>query len=236
MFPSTTVAVSGAVNAELTVALCGVPPVAAMAISAPVMFVSLKSAAVATPETVAATVYDPAVASAVKVDEVATPLALVVSVSVTLEFDANVPLAPLAGAVNVTDTPVTGFELLSTTVATSGAPNAVLIVALCSEPPVAVIDAGGPDVLFRLKVAVVPITPATEAVTGSAPMIPLAVKVDDIATPLALVVSVSVLLEVDANVPLAPVDGAVKTTNAPLNGFPPSVTVATSGAANAVLS
>jgi hypothetical protein len=172
---------------------------------------------------------------AVKVEEVATPLALVVSVSVRDEFEANVPLAPVAGAVNVTEAPLTGFELLSTTVATSGAPKAVLMVAFCSEPLVAVIDAAGPDVLFRLKV-VVAMTPATEAVTVSAPMIPLAVKVEEVATPLALVVSASVFVELDANVPLAPVAGAVKTTNAPLNGCPPSVTVATSGPANAVLS
>jgi hypothetical protein len=57
-----------------------------------------------------------------------------------------------------------------------------------------------------------------------------------VATPLVLVVSVSVFDEVDANVPLAPVAGAVKTTKAPLTGDPPIVTVATSGAANAVLS
>jgi hypothetical protein len=37
-------------------------------------------------------------------------------------------------------------------------------------------------------------------------------------------------------VPLAPVAGAVKTTNAPLIGDPPMVTVATKGVANAVLS
>jgi hypothetical protein len=172
---------------------------------------------------------------AVKVEEVATPLALVVSVSVRDEFEANVPLAPVAGAVNVTEAPLTGFELLSTTVATSGAPKAVLMVAFCNEPLVAAIDAGGPDVLVRLKV-VVAVTPATEPVTGSAPMIPLAVKVDEVATPLALVVSVSVLVELDAKVPLAPVAGAVKTTNAPLTGCPPSITVATRGAANAVLS
>jgi hypothetical protein len=37
-----------------------------------------------------------------------------------------------------------------------------------------------------------------------------------------------------ANVPLAPVAGAVKVTNASLTAAPPIVTVATSGAANAV--
>jgi hypothetical protein len=49
MLPSTTVATSGAAKAELTVALCGVPLVAEMAISAPVTFVRLNSAGVAIP-------------------------------------------------------------------------------------------------------------------------------------------------------------------------------------------
>jgi hypothetical protein len=64
----------------------------------------------------------------------------------------------------------------------------------------------------------------------------LAVKIDDVAMPVASVVSVSVYDELVANVPLAPVAGAVKTTNAPLTGNPPMVTVATRGAENAVLS
>src|SRR5208282_689469 len=55
-----------------------------------------------------------------------------------------------------------------------------------------------------------------------------------VATPFASVVSVSEFVEVEAKVPLAPVVGAVKVTNAPLNGAPPMVTVATSGAENAV--
>jgi hypothetical protein len=63
----------------------------------------------------------------------------------------------------------------------------------------------------------------------------LAVKVDEVATPLALVVSVSVLVP-PAKVPLAPVAGAVKTTKAPLTGDPDMVTVATRGVAKAVLS
>jgi hypothetical protein len=171
----------------------------------------------------------------VNVDEVATPLALVVSVSVAVEFDANVPLAPEAGAVNVTGAPLTGFWLPSTTVATRGAPNAVPIWASCRDPLVPVIAAAGPEVFVRLKL-VVAVTPATLAVTVSAPIVPFAVNVDEVATPLALVVSVSEFDEFDRNVPLAPVVGAVKITNAPLTGDPPIVTVATSGVANAVLS
>jgi hypothetical protein len=54
--------------------------------------------------------------------------------------------------------------------------------------------------------------------------------------PVASVVSVSVFDALVANMPLAPVAGAVKVTNAPLTGNPPIITVATSGAENAVLS
>jgi hypothetical protein len=169
----------------------------------------------------------------VNVVEVATPLASVVSVSVAVEFDANAPLAPDAGAVNVTDAPLTGYWLLSTTVATRGAANAVSMVASCRDPLVAVIDAAGPDVFVRLKL-VVAVTPATEAVTVSAPSVPVAVNAVEVTMPLASVVSVSEFVPF-ANVPLAPVDGAVKTTNTPLTGDPPIVTVATSGAANCVL-
>jgi hypothetical protein len=162
------------------------------------------------------------------------PLAFVVSVSVVVEFELNMPLAPVPGAVNVTDAPVTGFELLSTTFATSGAPNAVLISASCRDPLATEIDAAGPDVFVRRKL-VVAVTPATEAVTVSAPITPLAVNGDDVTTPLELVVSVSVFVPFE-NVPLAPVAGAVKVTNAPLTGVPPIVTVATSRLVKVVLS
>jgi hypothetical protein len=74
---------------------------------------------------------------AVNADDVATPLAFVVSVSVAVPF-ANVPLAPDPGAVNVTVTPLLGVPLVDT-VATSGAANAVLTVALCPDPLVAAI-------------------------------------------------------------------------------------------------
>jgi len=109
----------------------------------------------------------------------------------------------------------------------------MLMVASCSDPLVAVIDAAGPDVLVRLKL-VVAVTPATEAVTVSAPSVPLAVNAVEVTMPLESVVSVSEFVPF-AKVPLAPVDGAVKVTNAPLTGAPPIVTVTTSGAANGVL-
>ena len=96
-----------------------------------------------------------------KVAEVATPLALVVAV---LTPPANVPLAPLAGALKVTVTPLNGLPPLSFTVAAKGAENAVPIVALCGVPLVAVMEAAGPGLFVREKFAGLA-TPATVAVT-----------------------------------------------------------------------
>lgn len=70
---------------------------------------------------------------AVNVDEVATPLEFDASVSVVLPF-AKVPLAPDEGAVNVTEAPLTGLFLLSSTVAENGLGNAVPTLALCPDP------------------------------------------------------------------------------------------------------
>jgi len=98
---------------------------------------------------------------AVNVAEVATPLEFVTAVFTP---PANVPLAPLAGALKVTVTPLTGFPPPSFTVATRGAANAVLIVALCGVPLVAVMLAGVPAVFVREKFAGAT-TPATVAVT-----------------------------------------------------------------------
>jgi hypothetical protein len=95
-------------------------------------------------------------------DAAATPLLLVVTVIVAVLFE-NVPLAPLLGAVNVTETPLTGLLLASFTVACSAVANAVLIVALCGVPAVAVTLAAGPAPLVRAKFAG-PIVP-TLAVT-----------------------------------------------------------------------
>ncbi|MGA8984481.1 MAG: hypothetical protein WB470_17520, partial [Candidatus Acidiferrales bacterium] len=88
---------------------------------------------------VAVTVYGPpAVAFAVNTADVATPLAFVVAVFAP---PANVPLAPVAGGVNVTTTPLTQAPPFIT-VATSGAANAVLTVAVCGVPLVAAIVSG----------------------------------------------------------------------------------------------
>lgn len=124
--------------------------------------VSEKLAGVATPETDAVTVYGPpAVAFAVKTGGVARPDALVVAVFTP---PAKVPLAPLAGGVNVTVTPLTGLLKESFTVACSCTAKAVLTVALCGVPAVAAILAAAPAKFVSEKFAEVP-TPETEAVT-----------------------------------------------------------------------
>jgi hypothetical protein len=98
---------------------------------------------------------------AVNAVAVATPVLLVVAVAVA--EPPKVPLAPLPGAVNVTTTPLTGLLLASFTVACSVVANAVLTVALCGVPAMAVMLAAVPRLFVRLKVAGV--APDTLAVT-----------------------------------------------------------------------
>ena len=71
--------------------------------------------------------------------DVATPEEFVVAVFTP---PANVPEAPLLGTVNVTVAPLTALLFESFTVAISALVKAVLTVALCGVPPVAVIEAG----------------------------------------------------------------------------------------------
>ena len=160
---SFTVACSAVANAVLICALCPEPCVAVIAPGAPTVLVKPKVAGVPTPAVLAATLYLPAVPLAVKAGAEATPEVLVVAVAV-MPPPANVPLAPLEGAVNVTVTPGTAFPPPSFTVACSAVANAVLIGALCPEPCVAVIEPGAPGVFVRPKVAGV-LTPTTLAVT-----------------------------------------------------------------------
>jgi hypothetical protein len=75
----------------------------------------------------------------VKTADVATPLALVVAVFTP---PANEPVAPVAGTVKVTVTPLIGDPPV-VTVATSGAANAAPTAALCGVPLVAAIDSTG---------------------------------------------------------------------------------------------
>jgi hypothetical protein len=151
LFPaSVTVATNGAENAELIAVLCPEPLLAAMFAGGAPRFVNEKFAKVA-PVALATTLYGPpAVEFAVNTADVATPLPFVVAV---FSPPANVPLAPLPGAVKVTITPLTGLFPASATVATSGAENAVLIAVLCPEPFVTVTFAAGPVRLVSEKFA-----------------------------------------------------------------------------------
>jgi len=97
----------------------------------------------------------------VKTAAVATPEAFVVAVFTP---PANVPLAPLPGAANVTVTALTPLPKESLTVAWSCVAKAVLMEALCGVPAVALILAADPARLVREKLAAVP-APGTEAVT-----------------------------------------------------------------------
>jgi hypothetical protein len=82
--------------------------------------------------------------------DVATPLALVVAVFAP---PAKAPLAPVAGAVNVTTAPLTG-DPPAVTVATRGAPNARLMVWVWGVPLVAeIVVTGG----FELEPLLQPI-------------------------------------------------------------------------------
>ncbi len=130
------------------------------------------------------------------VADVATPLAFVVAVFTP---PANVPLAPLPGGVNVTTTPLTRLFPASVTVATNGAANVVLIVALCPEPLLTATLAAGPVRLVKEKFAeVAPVALATTLY--GPPAVEFAVNAADVATPVALDVAV---LTPPANVPLA---------------------------------
>jgi hypothetical protein len=159
LLASVTVTTRGAANAALMVALCPDPLVIATFPGGTAVFVREKFAEVA-PVALATTLYGPpAVEFAVKTTDVATPLALVVAV---LTPPAKVPLAPLAGGVNVTTTPLTGLLPASVTVATKGAANAVLIAVLCPEPLVTATLAAAPALFVREKFAeVAPVALAT---------------------------------------------------------------------------
>src|SRR5882672_5114008 len=145
----------------------------------------------------------------------------------------NTPDAPVPGAVNATFTPETGLFPASFTVATNGAANVVLIVALCGVPLVAVMLAGVAARLVSEKFTVV--SPVAAAATAyGPPAVAFAVNDAD-ATPDAFVamVIVAVLL---LNTPDAPDPGAVNVTFTPKTGLlPASFTATASAFAKAVL-
>jgi hypothetical protein len=211
---SFTVTCSAVVNALPMPALCPVPAVAVTLDGAPGLFVRLKLAGVATPLTVAVTVKVPAVLLAVNTAEIATPLAFVVAVFTP---PANVPLAPLAGAVKVTSIPGMPLLLASFTVACNVLAYAVLIVAFCGVPVVAVMLAGTTMLLVRVKLAHVA-RAGVNAATVYVPWVPFDVNTGAVAMPLPLVVTVTVFAP-PANKPVAPTRGAVNTTVAPPTGL-----------------
>ena len=88
---------------------------------------------------------------AVKVGAVALPLVSVVTFTL-VNPPVKVPLAPEAGAVNVTTTPLTPVPFAET-IATSGWAKAVLMFALCGVPLLALITSWELEVFVRLKFA-----------------------------------------------------------------------------------
>src|SRR5207248_385242 len=144
-----------------TAALCEVPPVAVMLAGAPPVLVRLKLAGVATPDTVARSEERRVGKVCRNLWAVDTPMQIVVAV-VVVNPPVNVPLAPLVCVVNVTVSPLIRLLLLSFVVVASAVPKLVFTAALCEVPPVAVMLAGAPPVLVRLKLAGVA-TPDTVA-------------------------------------------------------------------------
>ena len=90
----------------------------------------------------------------------AMPEAFVVAVA-----EDSVALAPDRGTANVTAMPGTGLFEESFTITCSAEPKAVATSVVCADPPDALMLAGAPAVLVRLKLTGVA-TPATEAVTA----------------------------------------------------------------------
>jgi hypothetical protein len=82
---------------------------------------------------------------AVNAVAVACPVLVLVAVVLALEL-ANVPDAPLDGAVNVTETPATGLPWASLTIATSWFAKAVCTVADWPEPDATLTVLAGPAV------------------------------------------------------------------------------------------
>ena len=161
--PSVTVATRGLPKAIPTTALCPLPLVAVIVAGEDAVFVRLKFADDDAPLVDADTMYEPAVVLAVKICEVAMPLAFVASVSVAAAGDvANVPLAPEPGAVKVTDTPLTG-DPFDVTVACSAAAKGWPIAALCVVPAVAAMETVGGGVVLPLLLPLQPTNTETRA-------------------------------------------------------------------------
>jgi hypothetical protein len=150
--PSEVTVAENVPNELPTAALAVYPLLAAMVMvgGAVAVLVKAKLAGVAAPVAEAVTVYDPAVELAVNITEVAMPLALLVTVSVSAGVEvANRPLAPDDGAVNVTETPLAG-DPLEVTVAES-VPNGLPTTALDVYPLFAAMAMTGCGAMFELE-------------------------------------------------------------------------------------
>ena len=148
-----------------------------------------------------------------KIVDVATPEVFVAVVTVRPP-PAKLPLAPLPGAVNVTFTPApTRLLPASRTVALSGAAKGEETGVLWPEPTVAVIEAGAPAEFVKAKLTAATLGMAAD--TLYAPVIPLAVKAPETATPEALVIAVLP----PVITALAPLPGTAKVTVTPGTGL-----------------
>ena len=108
---------------------------------------SAKAAGVATPETAADTLYDPATVLAVAVI-VAKPAAFVTAVA-----EDRTAREPDAGVEKLTVAPLTGLLPESRTVTWRGDPKAEFTDALCGEPAATLMEAGAPGELVKLNEA-----------------------------------------------------------------------------------
>jgi hypothetical protein len=146
------------------IVLCDAPAVAVIVAAVPAVLVSWKFAGVPTPGADAVTLYGPATLFAVKMPADAVPVESVTAVAVVNPL-TNIPLAPLAGAVNVTVTFGTGFPSPSFTSACNAVAKLVNTTVVCGVVPVeGAIDPGAPGVFVSAKLAA-PVTPVTVAVT-----------------------------------------------------------------------
>lgn len=215
------------VNAVLIVADCGVvPALAVMEAAAPTLFVSEKFTVVRLAE-VAVTVYGPPAVEFAVIGADAMPEAFVATVMVAVVL-LKIPDAPVAGAVNVTDTPESGLFEASLIVTASAFAKAVATVAACGVVPAfAVMEAAAPAVFVSEKFTVV--RPADVAVTVYAPpAVEFAVNgADAMPEEFVATVMVAVLL---LKIPDAPVPGAVNVTLTPEIGLLAASFTVTAGA------
>jgi len=149
------------------------------------------------------------------------PLALAVTITL-VTGPGKVPLAPSAGAVNVTTVPGTGLPKASRAATLKGKLNAVLILAVCALPPVMDSELTGPGSLVSEKTLGV-VNPGEGDVKPTLiayePAALLAVKVGAVAIPCALVTATTEGAPL-GKVPLGPDAGAVKVAAIPGTGLP----------------